>query len=134
MARPITHGLTLLHPAVKEVGQRCVDPESEVGKALAAWRNELLADLGGVEAVSTQELSIVELAVRSKLMLDSIDAWLLAQPCLINRRKRTLLPVIPQRTQLADALARYLAALGLKRRAQRDLTLAEYLQQPKAAS
>lgn len=133
MSRPITHGLTLLHPAVKELGERCIGPDSGVGRALAQWRSELLADLGGIEAVSTQELSLVELAVRSKLMLDSIDAWLLSQTCLINRRKRALLPVVVQRTQLADALARYLAALGLKRRAKRTPTLQEYLEQPKTA-
>jgi len=33
----------------------------------------------------------VELAVKSKLMLDSIDAWLLKQPSLVNARKKTLL-------------------------------------------
>jgi hypothetical protein len=35
---------------------------------------------------------------------------------LINARKRALLPVVLQRQQLADALARHLTQLGLERR------------------
>jgi hypothetical protein len=42
-----------------------------IGKALAAWRSELPAHLGGIKAVSTQELALVEKAVKSKLILDS---------------------------------------------------------------
>ena len=53
--------------------------------------------------------------MRSKIMLDSIDAWLLTQPTLINARKRTLLPVVLQRQTLADGLARYLSQLGPQR-------------------
>jgi hypothetical protein len=49
-------------------------------------------------------------------MLDSIDAWILTQPSLVNKRNRSLLPVVRERTQLADALARYLGMLGLSRR------------------
>jgi hypothetical protein len=49
-------------------------------------------------------------------MLDSIDAWILTQPTLINSRKRSLIPVVLQRQTLADGLARYLSQLGLERR------------------
>ena len=60
-------------------------------------------------------------------MLDSIDAWLLAQPSLVNKRKRALLPVVRERTQLADSLARHLSALGLERRGKPTQSLREYL-------
>jgi hypothetical protein len=86
----------------------------------------LIQDLGGLDAVSTQEKAVVELAVKTKLILDSIDAWLLSQPSLVNARRRTLLPVVVQRQQLADALARYMNMLGLKRRRER-LDLAQAL-------
>lgn len=79
--------------------------------------------------MSTQQQALVDLAVRTKLLLDSIDAWLLAQPRLINVRTRALLPVVRERTQLADALARYLSALGLERRATPAVPLHEYLAQ-----
>lgn len=112
---------------MKVLGNRAVDRRTTVGKALAGWRDELIGDLGGDSAISTQERALVDLVVRTKLMLDSIDAWLLKQPSLVNVRKRSLLPVVRERTQLADAIARYLAALGLERRAKPVTPLHQYL-------
>jgi hypothetical protein len=65
--------------------------------------------------------------VKTKLLLDSIDSWLLVQPSLINKRKKALLPVVRERTQIADALARYLAQLGLDRRAAPPIDLGTYV-------
>ena len=121
------HNLKTLKRAVKVLGSRTLDRRTSVGRALATWKDDLVADLGGDEAVSTQQHALVELAVRSKLMLDSIDAWLLVQPSLVNKRKRALLPVVRERTQLADALARYLSALGLERRNKPERSLQDYL-------
>ena len=120
-------GLRELKQAVKVLGSRAVDRRTTVGKALAGWRDELISDLGGDTAISTQQRALVDLVVRTKLMLDSIDAWLLKQPLLVNVRKRALLPVVRERTQLADAIARYLAALGLERRAKPVTPLHEFL-------
>ena len=89
----------------------------------------LIVDLGGEDAISTQERALVDLTVRTKLLLDSIDGWLLKQSTLVNVRKRALIPVVRERTQLADAVARYLAALGLKRRTKSVMPLHEYLAQ-----
>jgi hypothetical protein len=115
------HGLTVLKQAVKGLGGRVIDRRTTLGKALARWRTDLIRDIGGPEAVSTQQVAVVDLAVRSKLMLDSIDSWLLTQPSLVNARKRSLLPVVKERQALADGLARYMGMLGLERR-QKDLT------------
>jgi len=109
-----------------QLGNHAIDRRFAVGKALAKWRADLIRDLGG--DVSTQESAIVDLAVKSKLMLDSIDVWLLTQPSLVNSRKRSLLPVVKERQALADGLARYLAQLGLKR-VSRDLSLDDYIKQ-----
>lgn len=121
--------LRQLKVAVRELGGQAIDRRTSIGKALAQWRAELIQDLGGPDTISTQEAALVDLAVTSKLMLDSIDTWLLTQPSLVNARKRALLPVVRERTQLADALARYLQALGLKRRAKPIPALGEYLAQ-----
>ena len=40
----------------------------------------------------------------------------MAQPSLINKRKKALLPVVLQRQQLADGFPRYLSQLGLERK------------------
>jgi len=45
-------------------------------------------DLGG--GVSTQQAAMIDLAVRTKLLLDSTDAALLVQPSPVNARKRAL--------------------------------------------
>jgi len=122
-----THGLTTMKRAIKTLGNRAIDRRSKVGKALEAWRGELIADLGGQDTISAQQQTLIELAVRTKLLVDSIDAWLLQQGSLVNARKRTVYPVVLQRQQLADGLARYLSQLGLERRAKPAKSLAEVL-------
>jgi hypothetical protein len=101
---------------------------TRTGKALAQWRVGLIADLGGQDNVSVQQATLVDLCVKSKLLLDSIDTWLLNQNTLVNPRKKALLPVVTQRQQLADGLAKYLSMLGLERRV-RVRTLQEILAQ-----
>jgi hypothetical protein len=110
------HGLVRLRAAVRELGPRVLDRRTTLGKQLAAWKADLVRDLGG--DVSTQQAAVVELAVRTRLLLDSIDAWLLVQPSLVNARKKMLLPVVRERQALADSLARYMGQLGLERRAK----------------
>ena len=122
-----THGTHTLKRAVKQLGQRTIDRRTTVGRALASWRAELLADLGGIEAVSTQELALVEEAVKSKLILDSVDAWLLMQPSLINKRNRSVLPAVRDRQALVATLRGLLGDLGLKRRAKAMPALSDYL-------
>lgn len=126
------HGLNVLKARVKVRGLGAIDRRTAAARALLRWREELLADLGGREAVSAQQLALVELAVRTKLYVDSLDAWLMEQDSLINRRRKAVLPVLRERTQLADALARYLTALGLERRKPPALTLEGYLKGKRA--
>jgi hypothetical protein len=121
------HGTDTLKRAVKVLGRRYIDQRTIVGKALAAWRGELLLDLGGIEAVSTQELALVEEAVKTKLILDSVDAWLLTQPTLIAKRTRGVLPAVRDRQALVSTLRGLLSDLGLKRRGKTMPSLGEYL-------
>jgi hypothetical protein len=108
------HGLYIMKKALMRLGSKAIDRRYSVGKALSKWRADLIEDLGG--DVSTQQGALVDLCVKSKLILDSIDAWLLIQPSLVNARKKSLLPVVRERQALADGLARYLQTLGLERR------------------
>ncbi len=109
------HGLTRLEAAVQGLGGRVVDRRTTQGKALTKWRQELISDLGGADAISAQERALVDVAVRTKMLLDSVDASLLTQPSLVNNRTRALLPVVRVRQQLADGLSRQLQTLGLRR-------------------
>jgi hypothetical protein len=114
---------------VRTLGDRAIDPQTPVGRALTRWRSELLGDLGGPESVSTQQLAIVDVAVRTKLILDSVDAWLLAQPTLVHHRTRSLWPVVWQRQRIADGFTRALLGLGLERRTK-GVDLARVLAEP----
>lgn len=119
----LTHGLNVLKQAVNGLGNRVIDRRTVTGKALAKWRADLIHDLGG--DVSTQQSALVDLCVKSKLLLDSVDAWLLTQPTLVNGRKKSLLPAVKERQALADGLAKYLSMLGLKRQIK-SLRLEDY--------
>jgi hypothetical protein len=121
--------LTTLRRAVQTLGARAIDEETAVGRALAEWRSMLIADLGGADTVTTAQSQVVEIAARTKLLLDSIDAWLFQQPRLVNGRTRTCYPVVVQRQRIADALVNHLETLGLERRA-RGLDLARALAEP----
>jgi hypothetical protein len=100
--KALKHGLTPLKKAVNALGNRALDKRTVTGKALAQWRADLIRDLGG--DVSTQQDAIISLAVKTKLLLDSVDVWLLEQNTLIVKRKRSIIPAVIQRQQLADAL------------------------------
>lgn len=126
-----THGVHTMKKALKQLGSRAIDRRTSMGKALAAWRAELLADLGGIENVTTQELALVEESVTTKLLLDSIDSWLLSQPTLINKRTRGVIPVVRDRQALVATLRGLLSDLGLKRRTKAGPSLGEYLAQPR---
>jgi len=122
-----SHGLTTMKRAISTLGSRTIDRRSKVGKALSQWKKELVQDLGGQDQISTQENAILDLCVRERLLLDSLDAWLLEQRSLLNVRKKSVYPALTQRGQLADSLARHLQMLGLKRRARPVAGLAELL-------
>ena len=113
--------------AIAKLGARAIPGNTKLGYALKAWRKELIDDLGGEDNVSVQQRAIVELASTTKLMISSIDAWIMSQPSLITR-SRALMPVILQRQQLANSLVSMLVQLGLERR-HKVKTLSEILAQ-----
>jgi hypothetical protein len=87
-----------------------------MGKAAERWRHEIIDDLGGRDNISAQQSAIIDLAVKNKLILDSIDRWIFRQPSLIDKRKRALLPVVRERQSIANGLAEYMDRLGLERK------------------
>jgi len=121
------HGLTTLQAALKEAGtgEAWMDRLGEVGVELRQWRAALITDLGGGSEISAMERSIVDLATQTYVMLSSVDRFLIEQPSLINKSRRV--PVVQQRQALADALARYMGQLGLKKRSRPVGTLASLL-------
>ena len=121
------HGLFSMKRALRELRDRALDGRTSVAKALAEWKAELIDDLGGRQAISTQQTAIIDLAVKTKLMLDSVDAWLLTRSSIVDKRRRALLPIVRERQQLADAIARDLQVLGLERRSKPAIDLQSYV-------
>jgi hypothetical protein len=108
-------------------GRGVLDGRTRLGKALAVWRADLLDDLGGAEAISAQQLALVDLAVRTKLLADSVDAYVLSMPSPVNKKRRQLFAVVVQRQALIGQLQSLLRDLGLDRRAKDVTDLAHYL-------
>ena len=70
---------------------------------------------------------LLDEAVLTKLMLDSVNAWIVAQPTLINKRNKTIIAVVKDRNSLVSVLRTLLGDLGLEPKAKAIPTLAEYL-------
>jgi hypothetical protein len=103
-----------------------IDGRLRASRALMQWRSELERDLGG--DLSAQQRTLVELCCRNRLLLDSLDLYLMGLPSLVNKRKRTALPALGTRMQLSENLARLLIQLGLERRLPPAPSLTEYLE------
>src|SRR5438034_6216980 len=56
------------------------------------------------------------MAVRTKLLVDSVDAYVLGMPSPVNRQRRYLHPVVRERASLVGQLQSILRDLGLERR------------------
>jgi len=65
--------------------------------------------------------------VTTKRILDSVDAWLLSQPTLINKRTRAVLPAVRDRNALVSTLRGLLTDLGLRRRVREAPDVTSYL-------
>jgi len=108
--KPQKHGLSkLLKADYKELDGRCTPVA-----AMKAYRADLISSLGGAD-MSTQDLTIIDLCAKDKLIVDSIDAYLL-QAGLFSKRKKAAWPLLATRLQVADSLTRKLQALGLSKK------------------
>src|SRR5690349_17712481 len=81
------HGLNALKARVKVRGLGALDRRTAAARALIAWRDELVADLGGPSMVSAQQRAVIDLATRTKLYLDTLDAWIMEQPTLVLAKR-----------------------------------------------
>jgi hypothetical protein len=96
-------------------------------RGLVEWKNELVTALGGEENISPQEHALLEMIVRTRILIDGVDAFLLGQETMVNKKKRAILPALRERQSLVDSFARLLGQLGLKRREKPIPSLHEYL-------
>jgi hypothetical protein len=125
----VQHGHYALSKALKTIGNQdgWVENLGDVGEALKAWKAAIIEDLGGEAEVSAMELSVIELACKTYLLLASVDRFLLEQTSLVNKSKRQLFPIVLQRQALADALSAYMKQLGMKKKRKPPASLTDYL-------
>ncbi len=122
------HGLNALMARVSLRGLQAIDRRTAAARAVLDFRRELLDDLGGEAAVSAAQLALVELAARTRLYLDHVDATLMGRESLVVRRNR-LLPLVEQRGRLASSLIEVLSKLGLERRQRPAPSLEDYVRE-----
>jgi hypothetical protein len=105
------------------------DALSEVEHAAREMIRDHVADLGGIEHVSTAQMALVHVVVGSTLLVASVDRYIAELgDGLVNRRSRRVFAIVEQRARLADSLTRQLQALGLSKRAKPTETLSSYLE------
>jgi hypothetical protein len=120
-----------MRKSLRSLTTRRLDGRSAVAVAVRTWKADIRRDLGG-DLTRAQE-TILEAAAQSWVILSSLDDYIARQPSLVTK-KRQVVPVVLQRMQIADSLARHLERLGLDRRAQEVTDLAAYVAQRTPAS
>lgn len=123
-ANATRHGLSALRRRLKGAGLKRNDGRSALERIKADWKAEIREARG---ELSPQEEVLLEAASTTWLLLNSVDAWLLEQRSLVNRRKRELLPVVQQRAGLVRNLRELLGDVGLKRVPKPSPRLADHV-------
>ncbi len=123
-----THRLHAARRFMAEYGARALDQRTRAARSLAAWRDAIVTDLGGEENVSAQRHALLDLAVKTKLLLDGLDVWLLNLDSLVNEKGKAA-DVLHVRMRLSDSLAKHLGQLGLERVAVEGTDLTAYVQE-----
>jgi hypothetical protein len=91
----------------------------EVSAALSKWREALIADLGGIENISAQQMMIIENAIDIKGILLSMISYIRRKSYVCSKGK--LNPILAGNfLTYADSLRRHLCALGLERKMFED--------------
>ncbi len=123
------HGLAVLKRKILMNGLKLVDERTLAAKMLVEWRTGIENDLGGPEAISSQQATLIELACRTKLILEHIDSYILGQESIIDLERKSVYPVVRERGTLANSLVYLLAQLGLERKPRRARSLQSYLEE-----
>jgi hypothetical protein len=92
-----------------------VDKRFAAAKSLIAWRDAVVADLGGEENLTAMKRAVVEEATRAKLFLDHVDQYLLSLDTVIDKRSRRVRAIVEQRMRVGEHLMKQMDRLGLER-------------------
>ena len=91
-------------------------PTPELQAAAAELRAQIIADKGGIEAISTAERLMIDLAVEAAIKHQRVSAYLSTLPSLVDKRRHRVWQVVLDTARLSDRLQSLLKDLGLERR------------------
>jgi hypothetical protein len=101
---------------------------SSGGEQLRKRFLELLNHCGGEHLVSAVRRRLIERVVFTEYQLDCLDLYLVELgPRIVNRCKRTLIPIVQERDALGSTLTKLYDQIGLDPTKPPIPTLAEYM-------
>jgi hypothetical protein len=101
---------------------------SSGGEQLRKRFIELLNHCGGEHLVSAVRRRLIERVVFTEYQLDCLDLYLVELGLrIVNRRKRTLIPIVRERDALVSTLTKLYDQIGLDPTKPPIPTLAEYM-------
>jgi hypothetical protein len=128
--RPYRHsGFHALVAATKRDGVSAMDGRSTTARALKLWKTQVAADLG--DDLSAQQRTLLDVAAVDMALLSVADAFLRENAGqLVNRKRKTFVPLVAERLRVATHLADVLRTLGIARVPKPSKSLAEILAGP----
>src|SRR5262245_4243437 len=123
-----THGYYRRKIQLEAVSFKDLNFSSSGGEQLRKRFLELLKHCGGEHVVSAVRRRLIERVVFTEYQLDCLDLYLVQLgPRIVNRRKRTLIPIVRERDALVSTLTKLYEQIGLDPRKPLIPTLAEYM-------
>lgn len=130
--RPPRDGSRLLQRVLNE---NALDQRTQTARALRAIRDDLAADAGGWDHVTSRERLLIERCAAQALIVAAIEAHVFGQPSVIGQDGALLPSLAKGYTAHVQSLARMLTSLGLRPdRADRTPDLQTYMQERKRAA
>ena len=108
-----------------------ISQQNGPGRLVAAKAEAIFADRGGRENLTELQQDLVNRYLVTELLIQSIDFWLLEQKSIINKRKKTAIPILTERNRLTETSLKLAQAIGLERKEPPAPSLAEFLAQRK---
>lgn len=97
-------GFHALVKAASRAGLSAPDGRSTQARALKVWKAQVAADLG--DDLSAQQRTLLDVAAVDMALLSVADAWLKEHAGeVVNKRKRTFVPLVLERLRVASHLA-----------------------------
>lgn len=129
--RPRKYRLSGFHAAkgaMSKGGISTIDGRSVLARQVRDWRAAVASDLGGLDVLSQQQRTLLDLAAQDVVLLSVADGWLRENaPLVVNKRRRSLAPIVLERLRVAAHLSDTLKLLGLERVKRPVPTLRERL-------